>query len=356
MALGNRIKKNTEEKIAKSGGGFDLESLQKMQEYKVKECGLEEFDVLPGIITGIVDLGLQPQQDGESLLADGESKEEILEKFPKTKFKTIEGKEYKCYPRKPELCVAFVVDFPDIKLNLGQFFKEGDEEEKPLRLVMSGEYFLRGPKLNVISRPTPLKDTNKEFDGQYSLHPKSTAYQMALGAKIISPGEPFRAQDIESLLGKAFQFKVRVHFKKGKNGKQYFTQACAYQAPLARGQSAPAYDEGSLFTVCFDEENPKEVLEQLGAPLKNTMMLATDYADPKNLIKGQLEGIDPWRKEKYEEIAGNSEEGEEEEDALEVLEDLDIIEDEEDGIELEDADESEDDGMSEDLDDEDPWE
>ncbi len=286
--------------VTKGGGSKSKIDYKAIDKYKVETCGLETEEALPGRISGIVDVGTQAQEPAKIELSPSDDKDDLMKKYPSSWFETENGKEYRCYKRKPVNKFQLTIDFPSVQLDLGKFYGS-DQGERPLRMVLNGEFTLAGG-FRICGRPISISENNRELS-DWSLSPKNTFYKMAKAGKLISGEEDadklFPAHRLEELLGLAFQFSVKVGFNK----KGYLEEKCSFLGPLARGQEVPELDPSLMYIISFDEENSAEALGQLRASLKNTMMLAEDYADPENKIKEQLEAIDPWRAEKYAEIA-----------------------------------------------------
>lgn len=247
--------------------------------YTVETANLQERETLVGVVCGIVDLGIQSQEDAEvEFKGSAEDEEAEIEKNPNTYFKdgfdyqTKKSTRMKCWPRKATQSVAVAVDFPDIVIDKGQFF--GESNPQPLRLWM-GEQFYMESTGTVIARPTPLKVVNLEKDRSkkavWSFSPLHLFYKMAKDAKLIKPGEVFVPNNIDQLLGKAFQFEAQVHFKEHK-GKEYYTEYIKYVGALGRGQAAPETE--NAFVIQLDEKNDLGALKQLRSHVINTIKRA----------------------------------------------------------------------------------
>ena len=114
-----------------------------INQYRVDTAGLEKREVLVGYVAGIVDLGTQKQPDAEYEF-DGDADDEAaeIEKNPSTYFKdgvNEKGKtvRLKCYPQRPVQAVVLAIDFPDITLDIGQFF--GKSNPQPLRMFTGAQ-------------------------------------------------------------------------------------------------------------------------------------------------------------------------------------------------------------------------
>lgn len=277
---------------AGSGSGSDID-WKGLQEYVVKECQLEREETLVGIISGLIDVGIQEQEDARVEWQGTEEQEaEEMENNPDVYFEDLvdystakkEVKRYKRWPQKPIGKVAVTVDFPDIILDKAPFFG-GESDPKPLRLILGGE-FTPSKGVTIVSRPIELAvRKNDKTNNQWSFLPNHTFYKMAMAAQLIDKGDPFVPEDIEKLLGQALQFKVQVGINKGG----YYFEKCTFLGGLTRGMKAPDFDESLLYTVFFDEENDKDALTQLRKSVITTMTMALDWND--SVVKGQLKEL-----------------------------------------------------------------
>jgi len=260
-----------------------------MNKYLVETANLENREVLVGYVSAIVDLGTQAQEDAE-VVFNGKPEDEAgeIEKHPNTYFKdgydqqTKKQARFKCWPQKPIQSVAVAVDFPDILVDKGQFF--GESNPLPLRLWLGNQFYLQGKGM-VVGRPTPLK-INKAM-GFWSFDQKHLLYKMAVGAKLIKPGEAFMPQDIDKLLGVSLQFEAQVFFKENK-GKQYLTEYVKYVSGLGRGQKDCELVVKPVL-VQFNQPNADEALKSIRNHVINTIKMAENYEDSE--IKKQLEKL-----------------------------------------------------------------
>lgn len=258
----------------------------------VEQCKLQEREVIVGYVAQIVDLGTQDLPDAENVFT-GTPEQEAAEiaKYPDTYFKdgidpeTRKPARLKCYPQKPQQCVAFAIDFPDIIVDKGVFF--GESKPLPLRLWMGGQFYMEGTGM-VMQRPTPLRVVNLDKSRatkKWSMAQNSMPYKMAVAAKIIKPGEEFKPQRIDELLGKAFQFEAQVFFKESK-GKEYYTEYVKFVGALGRNNKEPE-KLTTPYLVQFNSENSAEAIKELRAHIINTIKRASNYEGSK--IKAQIE-------------------------------------------------------------------
>lgn len=258
---------------------------EELNKYVVETAQLEQRETLTGIISMIVDLGLQPQEDSKVVFTGTKEEEaEIISKFPSTYFEdgydfnTKANARMRCWTNKATQCVAVAVDFPDIVIDKGKFF--GESKPLPLRLWLGGVKFDSESRKMLIQRPSVLRVVNLDKTRntkKWSLSSNSTLYNMAVGSKLITAGEVFLPNRIDELLGKPLQFEVQVSFNDGKDGKRYYNEYIKYKSALARGQVAPSLPyEPKLVT--FDSTNSVETIKEIREHVLNTIKLATDYS------------------------------------------------------------------------------
>lgn len=259
-----------------------------LNQYVVEACGLQDRETLIGYVSAIVDLGTQAQPDSEVTFTGSPAQEdEERASKPSTYFKdgfdpvTRKPVRLKCWPNKPIQSVAIAVDFPDIMLDKGKFF--GESNPKPLRLWLGDTFYVEGTGM-IVARVTPLK-VNKKL-GNWSFDQKHLFYKMAVACKLIKNGECFLPNDIDKLLGKAFQFDAQVFFREGKDGKKYFTEKVKFSTGLGRGQSEPEL-KTEPFLIQFNRKNDPAKLKEVRNHVINTIKRAENYQG--SLIQKQIE-------------------------------------------------------------------
>lgn len=275
---------------------------EELNKYVVEAAQLEQRETLSGIISMIVDLGLQPQEDSKVVFTGTKEEEaEIISKFPSTYFEdgydfnTKSNARMKCWANKATQCVAVAVDFPDIVIDKGKFF--GESKPLPLRLWLGGTLFDSESRKMLIQRPSVLRVVNLDKTRntkKWSLSSNSTLYNMAVGSKLINAGEPFLPNRIDELLGKSLQFEVQISFNEGKDGKQYYNEYIKYKSALARGQVAPSLPyEPKL--VSFDSANSLDTIKEIRDHVLNTIKRATDYTGSE--IEKQILNYESFKNE-----------------------------------------------------------
>jgi hypothetical protein len=265
--------------------------------YVVDTVGCQQPEVLIGTIVGIVDVGVQRMEDAEIVFTgDADEETDIIADKPDTYFKdgfdNNKPVRFKCYPQRNQQSVAIVVDFPSVMLNKSQFFKEGSVEEKPLRMVLGGEFWNSLLKQKLMQRPTALK-VMKNPEGKWSFNDKHLLYKMAIAAKLIEPKGVFLPEHIGKLLGKSFQFEVNIFNKSSKDGKSYYTEKVNFKAGLGRGMVAESLPT-EPFVVQFNKDNSAESLKELRFHVVNTIKNAINYGGSP--ISKQLEAARTYSK------------------------------------------------------------
>lgn len=288
------VDSKTEPKSNKTNVDFD-----KLNAYVVEAADLQEAAVVPGVISSIVDLGIQAQSDAEYVFEGDEADEEVEQQAnPAVRFETrakffdngkwLENVRVKIVPQRDVQSVAMAIDFPDILVDKGQFF--GESKPLPLRIWMGGQFFIEGSGM-VIQNLMALRETNLDTTRatqKWSLNPKGTLYKMAKSAKLVKDGEVFKANQIDQLLGTAHQFEARVFMKPAKNGKSYYTEQVKFVGALSRGQTVDT-ESVSTSLVMFNKENPENAIKELRAHVVNTIKRAKNYEG--SVIQKQIEDI-----------------------------------------------------------------
>lgn len=242
-----------------------------------------------GIVSSILDLGVQELDDAKVLYVGDEAQEakDIAAK-PNTYFETDpeDNKRYKRWPQVPQQSVALTVDFPQIIVDKGQFF--GESQPLPLRMLLNGEWLFDkkdgSGKEMCVNRPYDLKETTKAL-GVWSLSPKSVLYRMAANNDLLNDDKSFHPAQIDQLLGKAFQFEIKLDlYVKGE--KKYLNEHIKFLGSPAEGVPIPEIDDSLLSIVQFTEENTPESIKVLRASVKNTMRRASNFEG--STLQGQL--------------------------------------------------------------------
>lgn len=257
----------------------------KMNQYIVDTVGCSEKpEALIGIVSGVIDLGLQAQEDAK-MKWSGSAADEAAEiaKNPLQYFQDIEDpktknvERFKRWPVKAQRSVALTIDFPDTLINRGQFFDEdGVGEELPFRGLLNNEFGLKGVG-KVVGKAYSLKE-NRNDDGTWSLKNNTILWKLAQATGQLNTTQGFKPADLGNLIGEAAMFNVHV-FLNEHAGKQYLNEKLAFNGPVPKAMQKliPTLDEKFQYVVNFKGEQDPEVLKQLRQSVINTMKLAEDF-------------------------------------------------------------------------------
>jgi hypothetical protein len=255
--------------------------------YMVDTVGTQKkAKAMIGIISGIIDLGLQVQDDAkmewkgtdeereavEAKAASGESTE-YFETLPNDKgVPTL----YKRWKVKPCQQVAFTVDFPSIMINQGQFFGDENAKEHPLRMLLNGEFYMKEVG-KVVGKPYNIKEVRND-DGSWGFKSNTQIYKMASAVDVLDEKNNFKPHMIGKLLGKAALFEVQVYLQES-GGKQYLNEKIKLsgQVPDVMVPMIPELAPEYIYGVNFKGEQNPEILKNLRQSVLNTMKLAQNF-------------------------------------------------------------------------------
>ena len=246
-----------------------------------------------GIISGIIDLGVQPVEDGhkKSDIALEDEADYIAENRGNyfddvmVDFKTKKMERHVFWPQKAQRAVAITVDFPQYQYDWG-----GEIGKKPFRFLLNGEFINKGMKRSdiILGRTYDLKETTKDFSPRWSLAKNSLLYKMAVATNVIKVDEPFTKQQIGELIGKAALFEVRFWLEDG-----FANEKISFKGEVPEGMAVPEIDESVLYYINLDGENDESAVKQLRKSIKNTIKNSVSYQGSKlqeqfgDLIEGK---------------------------------------------------------------------
>lgn len=241
---------------------------------------------LPGIISGIIDLGEQEREDAKQVFAGTEEDRlKIIAEYPQTYFE--EGQDdkgndviFKRWPQKPVQAIGITVDFPQILVNKKKFIEGGEGENVPLRLPLNGEFSVAtdGGRERIVGRMFNLTE-KKHDNGKWGFAKNSIIHQLAEAAELLDENGLFTKDRVGELLGKAAQFEIRVYMKESKKDKtkSFFTEEIALAGLIPEGVPVPEFDQSILYGINVDDENDPDALKQLRVCFKNTIKRAVNY-------------------------------------------------------------------------------
>lgn len=236
-----------------------------------------------GVVSGIIDLGLQAQEDARMEFNGGEEAErEELAKNPQQYFETLPNDKgvptrYKRWAVKPCQQVALTIDFPSIKLNQSQFFGDDNGQEHPLRMILNGEFYMKDVG-KVVGKPYNVKEV-KQADGSWAFKNNTQIHKLAAATDVLNENGFFKPKDLGKLLGKAALFEVQVFLKKGTDGKEYLNEKIKLsgQVPEVMIPMIPELPAEYIYGVNFKGAQDQKVIKQLRQSVINTMKLAQNF-------------------------------------------------------------------------------
>lgn len=251
-----------------------------------------------GIISGIIDLGIQDVEAGhkKSEIALEDEEAYIVDNptnwfadFVNPKTKVVERHVF--WPQKPQRAVAITVDYPQFEYDWGS-----DIGKKPLRFLLNGEYIPKGGKAAdvVVGRTYDLKETTKDFSPRWSLATNSLLYKLAVATEVIKSGEPLSKGDIGNLIGKAALFEARIWIEDG-----YKQEKISFKGEVPEGMPVPEYDESILYYINLNSDNDEEHVRQLRRSVRNTIKRSVSYEGSK--LQAQYDHIIQGGKPKSQE-------------------------------------------------------
>ena len=266
-------------------------NFDEMNKYIVDTVGCaDKPEAMIGIVSGVIDLGLQAQDDAKmvwtgnaaSEQAELDKEREKTGKEPLQYFETLPNDQkvptrYKRWPVKAQRSVAVNVDFPSTLINRGKFFDEnGVGEELPFRGLLNNEFGLKGVG-KVVGKAYSLREQRND-DGSWSLKNNTILFKLAQATNALDAQGNFKPAYLGNLIGEAAMFNVHV-FLNEHGGKQYLNEKLAFNGPVPKMMQGmiPTLDERFMHVVNFKGEQDLEVLKTLRQSVINTMKMAEDF-------------------------------------------------------------------------------
>lgn len=251
---------------------------------------------VPGIISGIIDLGEQNLEDAEQVFTgDANAEAAAIADKPATYFKDGFDEKgnacrLKCWPQKPVQQMAVTIDFPQVMVDKGKFF--GNSNPQPLRLLLNREFTLPGDKTKIVASPYNIRETKHDIGGgktTWAFAKNNGLHKLADACGLLDSNGLFTKNRIGELLGKVAQFQFQVFMKPGKNGGSFFQEVVKLVGMVPEGVPLPEAPEGTLYGVNLYAANDPEAVKQLRVCIKNHIMRANNYEG--SILKGELEAL-----------------------------------------------------------------
>lgn len=250
---------------------------------------------IPGVISGLYDLGNQKLEDAAIPVTDEnfkksfpafdgsqEQQDAVIAKYTNrqnVRFEKVENVLCLRYVQNPVQQIAFSIDFPQVLVDKGQFF--GNSKPLPLRMLLNYEYTVPGTKEKIVARPYNLRDAKHDLgNGKavWALAKNNGLHKLAAAADLLDDNGLFNKERAGELIGKVVQFEFRVWMKPAKVGdKTFFTEEIKLVGMVPEGVAIPDVPEGILHCVNLHGENDPEAVKQMRVAIKNTMKRALNY-------------------------------------------------------------------------------
>lgn len=256
-----------------------------LNEHLVAAAGGGKQRSLPGIITGIYDLGLQELADAAIQVTDADflkrypefdgtkaGEEAVIEKSgrPNARFEDFEGNYCFRYEQKPVQQVAVAVDFTQIMVDKSLHFT-GESKPMPLRMILNGEFN------KLVQKPFNLRSINhnqgKPGKAVWALAKNNKLHVLADACGLLKDGL-FTADRVDELLGKVVQFQIKLHF----NDKGFFKEDIKIAGIVPEGIPLPTLPEGvNTALVQMWGENDATAALEARACIKNHQRKALNF-------------------------------------------------------------------------------
>lgn len=256
---------------------------------------------VPGVVSGIIDLGEQTLDDAEQVfVGDAAAEAKAIAEKPATYFKDgfdDKGKpaRLKCWPQKPCQQMCITIDFPQAMVDKGKFF--GNSNPQPLRMLLNREFTLPGVNTKIVASPYNIKEMKHDIGGGktvWAFAKNNGLHKLADACGLLDSNGLFTKNRIGELLGKVAQFQFQVYMKPGKKaGTEYFTESVKLVGMVPEGVPLPEAPAGTLYGVNFFPKsgaNDPEAVKQLRACIKNHIKRAINYDE--SIIKRELEALE----------------------------------------------------------------
>ncbi|QPB10535.1 hypothetical protein QGX23_gp117 [Pseudomonas phage PN09] len=242
---------------------------------------------LPGIITGIYDLGMQVLDDAAIPVTDAD----FLKRYPEydgsaagneaviakagrenARFEEFEGNMCFRYKQKDVQQVAVCADFPQIMVDKSLHFT-GTSNPMPLRLILNGEFN------RLVQKPFNLRQMNhnqgKPGAAKWALAKNSQLHKLADASGLLDKDGLFTSNRIDELLGKVVQFQIRLHF----NDKGFFKEDIKIAGIVPEGLPHPELPEGVTLALVqmWDANLDKTAALEARACIKNHQRKAVNF-------------------------------------------------------------------------------
>jgi hypothetical protein len=228
---------------------------------------------VPGIISGIYDLGIQNREDAEEDFNPAKTYPEGHEVYE------AGGKQMVRYPRKPCRMVALAVDFPQWKVDYSQFYR-GESSPTPYRMLLNNTWGVwddaEQKKVQTVTGfPLTLM---KDDAGTWGVAKNSKLHALAEATDSLDANGRFLPENLGLLLGKAAQFQVEVVLTPSKDGsKKYLNERIKLAGVIPEGLPVPELDESYIHGLNAEGDNDPNMVEKIREVVLKTVQRAVNY-------------------------------------------------------------------------------
>lgn len=275
-----------------TGPTVDFDALTK---HVVEAVGAKKPDSRILIISGVVDLGYQKQEDAKMEWKGTDAEKAEIER----KAAAGETQEYfeivphgqhnvptlcKRWPSKDQREVAIFLDDPTRLVNYGQFFGHEDGGEAlPYRMMLNNEFYNKDLGGKVPGRDINLRE-HRNDDGTWGFKSNTILYKIGQACEVLD-GEDgvegnMKPQYLGNLIGKAILCNVTVNTTE-HGGKTYLSEKVGFNGavPSMMKPMIPTLDEKHMFMINFKGENDPVALKNLRQSCINKLKWAVNFAD-----------------------------------------------------------------------------
>lgn len=244
----------------------------------------EKPEAMIGVVSGVISLGLQKQEDAKMLVTGMSEEDQAAElvKNPNQYFESLPDDKgvtqlYKRWAVKDQQAVAVTVDFPGTPVNKGKYYGEGEGEELPYRMLLNGEFYQAGIG-KIVGKPYSLREQFNESTKSWGLKNNTILYKLAQAVGALDQQGNFKPAYLGNLIGKAAMFNVHVSTNEA-GGKTYLNEKISFNGPVPKMMQAmiPTLDDKHLYMINFKGEQDEEAIKNLRYSVINTMKLASNF-------------------------------------------------------------------------------
>jgi hypothetical protein len=265
-------------------------NFDELGQYVFDTVNAPEPDARIMVISGVVDLGLQKQEDARMEWKGTEAEKAAVE----AKAAAGESQEYfevvphgqhniptlcKRWPVKDLREIAIFVDDPATIINRGKFFDEdGVGEDLPYRMMLNNEFYQKGVG-KIPGRAINLKE-HRDDKGNWGFKNNTILYKIGQAVGALDTQGMMKPQYLGNLIGKAVLCNVTVTLNED-GGKKYLNEKVGFNGPVPKVMVPliPVLDEKHLFMINMKGQNDPDAVKNLRQSCINVIKQASNFAE-----------------------------------------------------------------------------